>query len=102
MTQTAKIIEFSQKNDIETTLVRMKKLKAKITELTAEFDMLKKEAIEGYFSEHDTYMTAKGLVLATYKEIISNRFDSTAFKKVHPSLYADFTNPQSSYRFDIK
>ena len=88
--------------DIEATLQKMKKLNAKIKALTAEFSMLKEQAIKEYFSDCDTYTTAKGLILATYKEIISNRFDSAEFKKNHALYYATFSKPHSSYRFDLK
>lgn len=37
---------------------------------------------------------------ATYKEVVSNRFDSTAFKKAgHEDLYKEFSKPSKSMRF---
>lgn len=37
---------------------------------------------------------------ATYKEVTSSRFDSTAFKKAgHEDLYKEFTKPSTSMRF---
>lgn len=37
---------------------------------------------------------------ATYKEVISNRFDSKAFKAAgHEDLYKAFTKPSASMRF---
>ena len=38
-------------------------------------------------------------IKATYREVISNRFASTEFKKVHADLYAAFTKKTSSMRF---
>ena len=36
---------------------------------------------------------------ATYKEVISNRFDSGAFKKDHADMYEAYKKPSSSMRF---
>ena len=36
-----------------------------------------------------------------YTSIISNRFDSTTFKKLYADLYHDFTKPVSSRRFTV-
>ncbi len=39
---------------------------------------------------------------ATYKEVVSNRFDSKAFKAAgHEDLYKEFTKPSSSMRFNF-
>ena len=36
---------------------------------------------------------------ATYKEVISNRFDSSAFKKDHADMYEAYKKSSSSMRF---
>lgn len=36
---------------------------------------------------------------ATYKEVVSNRFDSTAFKKDHADVYELYKKPSTSMRF---
>lgn len=36
---------------------------------------------------------------ATYKEVVSNRFDSTAFKKDHADMYESYRKPSKSMRF---
>lgn len=36
---------------------------------------------------------------ATYKEVISNRFDSTAFKKDHADMYESYKKASTSMRF---
>lgn len=36
---------------------------------------------------------------ATYKEVISNRFDSTAFKKDHADMYEAYKKESSTMRF---
>ena len=42
--------------------------------------------------------TAHGLVVR-WKTVISNRFDSKAFKKAHSDLYDAFQIPSESHRF---
>ena len=69
--------------------------------LKIEIEKLKAEAIE-YLNENeiDEYMCEDGKV--TYREVISNRFASTEFKKVHADLYEAFTKKTSSMRFTCK
>lgn len=42
-----------------------------------------------------------GQYICRYTPVISNRFDSTNFKKLYGELYKDFTKPVSSRRFSI-
>ena len=65
---------------------------------SAEYKKIVDEAIE-YLNENeiDEYMCEDGKV--TYREVISNRFASTEFKKVHADLYEAFTKKTSSMRF---
>lgn len=66
--------------------------------LKAEIEKLKVEAIN-YLNENeiDEYLCEEGKV--TYREVISNRFASTEFKKAHADLYEEFTKKTSSMRF---
>lgn len=66
--------------------------------LKIEIEKLKAEVIE-YLNENeiDEYMCEDGKV--TYREVISSRFASTEFKKVHADLYEAFTKKTSSMRF---
>lgn len=67
-------------------------------DLKAEIEKLKVEAIEYLDSnELDEYLCDDGKI--TYREVISNRFASTEFKKVHADLYEAFTKKTSSMRF---
>ena len=42
-----------------------------------------------------------GPYLARFTSVLSNRFDSTAFKKVMPETYKAFTKQVTSRRFSI-
>ncbi len=67
-------------------------------ELKAEIEKLKVEAIE-YLNENaiDEYLCEDGKI--TYREVISNRFDSTSFKKDFLDIYKEYTKKTSSMRF---
>ena len=67
-------------------------------ELKAEIEKLKVEAIE-YLNENeiDEYLCEDGKI--TYREVISNRFDSTSFKKDFLDIYKEYTRKTSSMRF---
>ena len=42
-----------------------------------------------------------GHYIVRYTSVISNRFDSTTFKRLYADLYKDFTKPVSSRRFSV-
>ncbi len=67
-------------------------------ELKRQIEALKVEAIE-YLDEQglDEILTDEGKI--TYREVISKRFDSTAFKKDFASIYAKYQRATSTMRF---
>ena len=85
--------------NINATLKELKEYNEMMTALKAEIDKLQAECKE--------YMTANNLdevisdegIKATYREVISNRFDSTAFKKDFADIYSEYTKKTSSMRF---
>lgn len=67
--------------------------------LKVEIEKLKSEAIEWLDeNELDEYINDNGTKV-TYREVLSNRFQSTEFKKAHADLYEAFTKKTSSMRF---
>lgn len=42
-----------------------------------------------------------GAYILRYTSVVSNRFDSTTFKRLYADLYKDFTKPVSSRRFSV-
>ena len=42
-----------------------------------------------------------GAYIVRFTNVISNRFDSTTFKRLYADLYKDFTKPVSSRRFSV-
>lgn len=69
-------------------------------QLEKELDELKNQAI-AYLEEHgiDEMVTSEGKI--TYREVISNRFDSTSFKKDFGDVYEEYLRKTSSMRFTV-
>lgn len=87
----------------------MKDINETMRELAEMTEMLEetKAIIEGLQEEVKAYMTAEGVdeVLtdngekATWREVISNRFDSTLFKKDFSDIYQEYTRKTAYKRF---
>ena len=69
------------------------------TELEAQIDALRDE-IKEFMTEQgiDEVIGTNG-EKATWRDVISNRFATTEFKKIHADLYAAFTKKTTSKRF---
>lgn len=59
-------------------------------------DSLKQEMIE-----RDTEELVCGQYIVRYQNIVSNRFDSSSFKKLMPEVYKSFIKQSTSKRFSI-
>lgn len=75
-----------------------KEYAAMADQLKAEMEILKKEAIE-YMDEKgiDEVVTDEGKI--TYRDVISNRFQTTEFKKKFADLYKAYTAQTINKRF---
>jgi predicted phage-related endonuclease len=51
--------------------------------------------------EENTEELSVGTYIIRWTSVLSNRFDSTAFKKEHSDLYKHFTKQVASRRFTI-
>ena len=58
-----------------------------------------KEVLKAYMTESELTELIGDEHKATYKEVVSNRFDSTAFKKDHADMYEAYKKESSSMRF---
>lgn len=84
--------------NIKEVIKEIKEYQAMQDELKRQLEVLKAEAVEYLESnEIDEYMCDEGKV--TYREVISNRFDSTSFKKDFADIYAEYSKKTSSMRF---
>ena len=59
------------------------------------------EAIKEEMVKRGTEELTAGAYIVRYTSVISNRFDSTTFKRLYAELYKDFTKPVSSRRFSV-
>ena len=85
--------------NINEVIKEIKEYQAMQDELKRQIEVLKAEAVEYLESnEIDEYTCDEGKV--TYREVISNRLDTTALKKSEWSeVYDMFVKQTSSYRF---
>ena len=68
--------------------------------ISAQSDAIR-EAIKEEMVRQNTEELSAGAYIVRYTSIISNRFDSTTFKRLYADLYKDFTKSVSSRRFSV-
>ena len=83
-----------------TQLEELEELEELIAEAKEEAEKIKDELKEEMYKRNVEEMTI-GKYIVRWTEVLSNRFDSTAFKKAFPTLYKDFTKGVASRRFSI-
>lgn len=87
--------------NIKDVIKEIKEYQAMQDELKKQIDELKEEAIEWLDeNELDEILTDEGKI--TYREVISKRFNSTAFKKDFADIYDEYTTQTSNMRFTCK
>ena len=86
--------------EIRNTVNELQELYAKADALKAEItarEALIKEEMES----RETEELNLGNVIIRFTSVLSNRFDTTAFKKIHADLYNSFIKQVYSRRFSI-
>ena len=78
----------------------LNKYETMIEEMKAEADAVR-DAIKAEMEAREVEELSAGQYIVRYTSVLSNRFDSTAFKKVLPDLYKAYTNQVASRRFTI-
>lgn len=87
--------------NIKEVIKEIKEYQAMQDELKKQINELKEEAIEWLDeNELDEILTDEGKI--TYREVISKRFNSTAFKKDFADIYDEYTTKTSNMRFTCK
>ena len=69
-------------------------------EIKAEADKVR-NSIKAEMEAREVEEMIAGQYIVRYTSVLSNRFDSTAFKKVMPEIYKAYTKQVSSRRFTI-
>lgn len=86
--------------EISNKIKALQELEGLIDELRIEADILR-DSIKAEMVARDTEELICGSNIVRYTEIVSNRFDSTSFKRVMPEVYKSFTKLVTSRRFSI-
>ena len=88
------------KNEIEARINALNEWEAIIADAQAEAEALRDE-IKAEMLDRDTEELVAGAYIVRWTSVLSNRFDTTGFKKVYGDLYKAFTKQVSSKRFSI-
>ena len=78
----------------------LNKYEAMMEELKNEADTIR-YSIKAEMEARDVEELIAGQYIIRWTSVLSNRFDSTAFKKVMPEIYKAYTKQISSRRFSI-
>ena len=78
----------------------LKELESLIEEAKAEAEALRDE-IKTEMLSRDTEELEAGQYIVRWTSVLTQRFDTTAFKKVMPDVYKAYTKQVSSRRFSI-
>ena len=86
--------------EITSKIEALQELESLIEEAKAEADSLRDE-IKAEMLKRGTEELTAGQFIVRWTSVLSNRFDSTAFKKVMPDVYKAYTKQVASRRFSI-
>ena len=86
--------------EITSKIEALKELEALIEEAKAEAETLRDEIKTEMLNRNTEEMEA-GQYIVRWTSVLSQRFDSTVFKKVMPDVYKSFTKQTASRRFSI-
>ena len=78
----------------------LNKYEAMMEEMKSQADAIRNE-IKAEMDVRDLEEMIAGQYIVRYTSVLSNRFDSTAFKRVMPEIYKAYTKQVSSRRFSI-
>lgn len=87
-------------NEIITTIERLKEWEALAEEAAAEIDSLK-DTLKRFMNEQGVDEYEAGTHIIRWTTVLSNRFDTTGFKKVMPDVYKVYTKQVTSRRFTV-
>ena len=86
--------------EITSKIESLKDLELLIEEAKAEAEALRDE-IKAEMLNRDTEEMEAGQYIVRWTSVLTQRFDTTAFKKVMPDVYKEYTKQVSSRRFSI-
>ena len=87
-------------NEIVAKIEQLKEWEAILEEAQTEVEALR-DSIKAQMLERGTEELQAGTYIIRWTSVLSNRFDSTAFKKEYAELYQSFIKQVASRRFTI-
>ena len=88
------------KNELIAKIELLNEYEEMMEEIKAEAEEIR-DTIKAEMLEQNTEEMIAGQYIIRWTSVLSNRFDSTAFKKVMPDVYKAYTKQISSRRFSI-
>ena len=88
------------KNELVAKIEALNEWEALMEEAKAEAEAIK-DSIKAEMLERETEELIAGSYIIRWTSVLSNRFDSTSFKKEYADLYKSYTKQVSSKRFSI-
>ena len=88
------------KNELIAKIEALNEWEALMEEAKAEAEAIR-DSIKAEMLEREVEELTAGQYIIRWTSILSNRFDTTGFKKVLPDLYKAYTKQVSSRRFSI-
>ena len=88
------------KSELLAKIELLNEYEAMLEELRTETEAIRDE-IKTEMTAQNTEEMIAGKYIIRWTSVLSNRFDSTAFKKVMPEVYKAYTKQISSRRFTI-
>ena len=87
-------------NELVSKIQQLNEWEELMEEARAEAETLR-DAIKAEMLAQNTEELTAGAYIIRWTSVLSNRFDTTAFKREHGDLYRQFTKQISSRRFSI-
>ena len=88
------------KNELGAKIEALNAWEALMEDAKAEADAIR-DSIKQEMLDRDVEELTAGAYIIRWTSVLSNRFDTTGFKKVYGDLYKAFTKQTSSRRFSI-
>lgn len=86
--------------EIISKVTELQELEELAHELSSEIESIK-DSLKQEMTEQNVDELIAGVHIIRWTTVLSNRFDSTAFKKVMPDVYKAYTKQTTSKRFTV-
>lgn len=87
-------------NELERRIARMQEWEALAAEAKAEAESIR-DSIKAEMLERNIEELEAGQYIVRWTSVLTNRFDTTAFKKQYNGLYKEFVKQVASRRFSV-